>query len=231
MRVSVRQAVAVSMFALALWAPAARAQTIPSSYNFLERSKGVGPFVGYMNVNTGRFGFGPSGGVLGGARWGVRLTGPVSFETLVGYMDGDRDVINPGREEGDRVVGKAPVQMVMLDARVKFSLTGDRTWHSVNPFLAFGGGAAFDIASVAAADLDLDAADRFDFGTSFFGTFGGGARWFLSDRFALRGDALFTLWKIKTPPGFSAPERGFPAVEQAEWVSGSALSISAVIRW
>ena len=36
---------------------------------------------------------------------------------------------------------------------------------------------------------------------------------------------------IKTPPGFSQPDRGFTSVEQSEWVSGLHLTLAAVIRF
>ena len=97
--------------------------------------------------------------------------------------------------------------------------------------MVFGGGIALDLASDDAADELLEAEDRFEFGTSFFGTAGIGARWWISDRLTLRGDALFQLWQLDTPPGFATPERGFAGVEEAEWVNGLRLSVAALIRW
>ena len=209
----------------------AEAQSIPSPYRQIEAKKETGPFVGYVSAATGRFGYGPSGGLLVGARWGIELAGPVSFETVTSFMPGTRDVINPGRAEGDRKVGEADVLMSTIDARIKFSFAGQRTWHGVSPFMVFGGGVAFDLASDDPADDLVDAADRFEFGTSFFGTVGAGMRWWVSDRLTLRGDAIMQLWQLDTPPGFSTPERGFLAVEESEWAGGTRLSLSAVIRW
>jgi hypothetical protein len=54
---------------------------------------------------------------------------------------------------------------------------------------------------------------------------------FLSDRFVVRTDAVFSLWKIGTPPGFSDPDRGLEAVEKSEWVSGLHLTVSSSIRF
>jgi hypothetical protein len=209
----------------------ASAQSIPSPYRYIEAKVESGPFVGYVSANTGRFGYGPGGGLLLGGRWGIELSGPISFETTVGVNPGSRDVMDPRRELGDQKVGEADVLMSTIDGRLKFSFVGRRTWHGVNPFLVFGGGVAFDLASDDAADDILEAEDRFDFGTSFYGTAGTGVRWWLSDRFTLRGDALFQLWQIDTPPGFAAPERGFTGVEESEWVRGFRLSLAALIRW
>jgi len=220
------------MLAASLGSPAGLlAQTIPSPYRHIEAKKETGPFVGYVSANTGRFGYGPSGGVLVGARWGMELAGPVSFETTLGVIPGSRDVINPGRQEGDRVVGQADALLSTIDGRLKFSFTGQRTWRGLSPFLVFGGGVAFDLAPDDPADQLVDAEDRFNFGTSFYGTGGAGVRWWLSDRLTLRGDALFQLWQLDTPPGFSTPERGFASVEQSEWAGGFRLSMAVLLRW
>jgi hypothetical protein len=210
---------------------AAEAQSIPSAYTFIERKQEVGPFVGYMNAATGRFGFGPQGGPIYGGRWGMEIGGPISLEGVAGLIDGTRDVINPGRVEGDRVVGEADVLLTTVDARLKFTLTGDRAWHGLSPFVVAGGGVVFDLAEESAADATLEPPDRFDFGTSFFGTLGLGSRWFLTDRLALRTDAVFSLWKLDTPPGFSDPARGFEAVEEGEWAGGLSITVAALFRW
>lgn len=231
MRPSALFGLTLLILALAGLSTPAAAQDIPSPYRYIEAKKETGIFAGYVSAQTGRFGYGPSGGLLVGARWGIELSGPISFETAAGLIQGSRDVINPRRAEDDMKVGEADVLMSTIDGRLKFSFAGQRTWHSMSPFIVFGGGVAFDLATDDATDDLLEAEDRFDFGTSFYGTAGAGARWFLSDRITLRGDALFQLWQIDTPPGFAEPERGFPRVEESEWVSGYRLSVAALIRW
>lgn len=231
MRVSIRHALAFAVL-MAFSAPALlSAQSIPSPYSFIERKQETGPFFGVMNANTGRFGFGPKGGLVTGGRWGIELAGPLSFEGVVGFVNGDRDIVDPGRDEGVRVIGVGDVLMTTIDARLKFSLMGARAWNDLSPFIVFGGGAAFDVAGTAPMDADLLPADRFDFGTSFFGTLGGGTRWFLTERFGVRADGIFSIWKIGTPPGFSDPERTFEAVDESEWVSGFTFTVSGLIRW
>lgn len=207
------------------------AQTIPSPYRLVERTQEIGVFVGTANLAEGRFGFGPSGGLFGGARWGVALSGPLSFDVTAGAISGDRDVVDPSREEGERIVGQADVLMGVADARLIFTLTGDRTWNGLAPFLQAGGGLTFDLAGDDPADEAVLPEDRFDLGTSFLGTVGGGSRFYLTERLVLRGDANFALAKIDTPPGFSDPERGFEDVEESEWAGGLLLTISLAIRF
>jgi hypothetical protein len=209
----------------------ANAQTIPSPYSFLTANKETGPIIGQMSAATGRFGFGPPGGPLLGGRFGIQLTGPLSFEGVVATVGGTRDIINPGRDEGERKVGEADARIVTVDARLKFTLTGNRAWHNIAPFFVFGGGMAFDLAGADPLEEDLEPADRFDFDNSFFGTLGVGNRWFVTDRFGVRVDAVFSLWKLKTPPGFSDPERGLVNVESGEWARGLSWTLSGLWRW
>jgi hypothetical protein len=212
-------------------APRLHAQVVPSPFRFVETRQEAGLFFGTSSLSRGRFGFGPSDALNVGGRWGIRLSGPLGFEAAAGLISGSRDVINPARPEGERKVGKADAQIGTLDGRLRLQVTGDRTWHRLAPFFVAGGGIAFDLSSAAPDDQRLEEQDRFDFGTSFFGTLGTGANLFLSDRLTLRADGIFSLWKLSTPPGFSDPERGFEAVEESEWVSGLHLSLTAAIRF
>lgn len=207
------------------------AQSIPSPYRFVDTRQEVGLFVGSSSVKTGRFGFGPAGGKTAGARWGIDLSGPLGFEGVMSVVSGTRNIINPAKVVGDQKIGEGDVMVGTVDARLRFTLTGDRTWHRLAPFAVMGGGIAIGLSDSAPLDEDLASDDRFEFGTSFFGTAGGGARYLVTERVALRGDAVFSLWKIKTPPGFTDPNRGYTSVEKGEWVRGLHLTLAAVIRY
>lgn len=230
MRVSSIAGSLLTLCALAL--PAATVgQTIPSNYEYIDTRQEAGLVVGAADLAAGRFGFGPSGGTMLGGRWGIGLTGPLGFDVAASVLDGERDVVDPARAEGQRVTGQADVLLGLVDARLVFALTGNRTWRGMQPYLQAGGGMAFDLAASDPADDAVLPQDRFDFGTSFLGTAGAGSRLFLTDRLVLRGDAIFSLFRVDTPPGFSDPERGFENVEESEWVSGLSLSLSAGIRF
>lgn len=214
-----------------LLATPAQGQSIPSPYRFVNTRQEAGVFVGTTSAAKGRFGFGPAGGVNLGGRWGVDLSGPLGFEVAAGVISGTRDIINPAKVIGDMRIGEADQMVAMADARLRLTLTGDRTWHGLAPFFVAGGGLAFGFGGDSPLDAQLDSDDRFHFGTTFVGTLGSGVRLALTDRLALRGDALFSLWKIKTPPGFSESARGFSDVEESEWSSGRHLAVSLLYRY
>jgi hypothetical protein len=223
---------AVVLLASVFAAPsAARAQTISSPYRFVEERQEVGFFAGYLSAGKGRFGFGPPGGLWLGGRYGLELTGPLSIEAVLGAVSGTRDVISPGRPEGEGAVGQGDFMLATIDGRLKFSLAGQRSWHGLSPFLIAGGGVVVDGSGNVEANTEIEADEVFEFGTSFFGTMGAGTRWFLSPRVAVRFDALFSLWKLKTPVGFGDPQYGFGAVQEGEWVSGLSITGSLLYRW
>lgn len=209
----------------------AAAQSVPSPFEYLDRRQEIGPFSGYMSAGTGRFDYGPSGGTPLGVRYAIELTGPLALDGMVGVVDGTRNVVDPGRVEGDRVIGEADAFVTIIDAGFRFTFTGRRSWHDLAPFLSAGGGVAFDVAGSSELDDILLPEDVFDFGTSFFGTVGLGTRWFVTDRIAVRADAIFSLWKIGTPPGFSDVERGFEGVEDSEWIDGQTFTVALLYRW
>ena len=209
----------------------ASAQSIPSPYRFVDTRQEIALFVGTSSVSTGRFGFGPGGGMSAGARWGIDLSGPLGFEVATGVISGTRDIINPAKVVGDLKIGEADQRVATADARLRLTLTGDRTWHGFQPIFFTGGGIALGIGGDAPLDEQLASDDRFEFGTSFLGTVGTGLRYVLTDRLAVRGDAIFSLWKIGTPPGFTDAERGFANVERKEWTSGRHLSLSVAYRY
>jgi hypothetical protein len=209
----------------------ASGQTIPSPYTFIDQRQDAGLYAGYMSAATGRFGYGPSGGLALGARYGIQLSGPLSLEANVGIVNGKRDVISPSRPENDRSVGKADVRVVSGDARLKLSATGARAWNGLQPFLTFGGGVVWDAMGKAAADELVDADEVFSFGPSFLGIAGVGARWFATSRYALRTDATFSLWKLHTPGGFGDAQLGFTSVATSEWARGLTITGSLFFRW
>lgn len=208
-----------------------QAQVIPSPYRYIDTREGVGLVVGKASVSRGRFGYGPAGGTVIGVRWGIGFSGPIGLEAVVTGVKGTREVIDPTHTAGYRVVGTANTLIGTVQGRLRFSLTGDRTWHSLAPFVVTGGGLAFDLGGTQSADSLVAPAYRFKFHTTFIGTMGGGVRWMLSRRLALRVDGLFSLWKLTTPVGFFNPALGFQAVAKSEWANGSWLTLSALVRF
>jgi hypothetical protein len=167
-----------------------------------------------------------------GGRYGLDLSGPLGLEVTGGIVRGTRDIVNPARPAGNRVIGQADVQLTVIDGRLRLSATGGRTWHGLSPSLAFGAGVVFDNADASVIEQTvLDEDELYEFGTRFFGIIGPAVRWHVTRRLAVRTDLGFSLWKLTTPAGFGDPNLGLGDVAESEWVSGLSLTGSVLFRW
>ncbi len=212
-------------------AGALAAQSIPSPYRFIEERQEIGVFAGLFHGDAGQYGFGPGPGPMSGIRYGLELTGPLGLEALASFVPTTRDVINPGREEGDRKVEEAEVALVLFEARLRFALTGRRTWHGFQPFAFIGAGLGFDAQGDQSEDLVIPPDDRFDFGTRFQASGGGGVRFLLGRRWVLRADAALLLYELQTPSGFFDEDRDLGVVPEKEWVNSTTVTLGFAFRF
>lgn len=222
-------ALAPILFFLAL-SPDLAAQDIPSPYRYVEKGQEVSLFVGQLATDAGRFGFGPGDQQQLGARYSVVVSNAFSLEGLASTYFGPRDVVNPARDEGDRVVDEAEVRLVSLEARLQFALTGRRTWHGLQPFGYVGGGVAFDTLGDQDEDFFLEENARYEFGTRLTGSFGGGFRYAVTQRWMLRVDAGLFLYKLGYPDAWRDTTL-FEGVPEDEWVSGKSISVGLAWRF
>lgn len=213
-----------ALMTLGLSTGPASAQAITSPYRFLDHGQSLGAFAGYIAASKGSVGFGASSGPVFGARYGIRITGPFTLEAELAYFPTTRAVLDTVPADTTvEVVGEADLTLALAWAALRFNLTGPRTFHGVQPFLLFGGGAALDVAGDAAADEDIAPDARFDFGTSFAGELGAGIEWFLSPSAALRLDGRNVLWRLKTPLPFLQGARSLVFTDR-EWVQNFQVS-------
>jgi hypothetical protein len=184
---------------------AASAQRIDSPYRFVERSQSIGLYGGYVNVSPGEPDLGPQSGPAVGARYRIRLGGAFDGEIDLSVIPTNRivtDTLTIGPDGARRIVGEAPATLLNAQAGLRFNITGPRTFHGVQPFAIFGGGAVIDLSGRDALDEEVPQDVRYRFGTSFAGQFGAGAEWYATERVSLRLDARNVLWRLRTPAGF-----------------------------
>jgi hypothetical protein len=201
---------AVSAACACLAAPAA-AQRIDSPYRFLDHSQYVGVYAGPLAAAEGVLALGPHAGTVMGARWAIRVSGPISLGVDVSYTPTQRtvrDTVFVAADSLYRALGDADVRLLAVMGDVRFSITGQRTWHRLQPFVSLGVGAVTDLAGRPAIEEDLVTTARYDFGTSFAGHVGAGVDWFAADRISLRIDGRNKMWRLGVPEAFLLTERG-----------------------
>lgn len=224
MNVLLRTSLISTAIALLGAAPAA-AQRIDSPYRFLETTQEANFFVAHVGAQRGSVGLGPENGRAAGVRYAIRMGGPFSIEVEGMYFPTKTAVLDTTVIDSAFVrLGTADRTLVTATAALRLNLTGQRTWHGVQPFLIFGAGAAVQVksdkAALEAAPIDA----RYDFGRSLAGSIGGGFAWVPSQRLAIRLDGRNLLWKLKTPAALLRANTGRvnPADEWAQNIVASA---------
>jgi len=184
----------------------ADAQTITSPYDFIEKKKDLGLFVGYLFADRGSLGLGPYEGPLAGAKFTLGLSGPMNLGAYVSYFPSERDVVD--LVQGGTVLGKTSMNLLLITGQLKLQLTGPRTWNNLAPYFYLGLGVAFDVSSPPSCfdepgqpNCRLPAQERFSFGTAFMGQVGFGTIWLPFERIGFRATVDDSIWELSSPGG------------------------------
>lgn len=209
----------------------AAAQDVSSPYEFIETRWGVGPYVGWAAENRGSAGFGPGGGVLFGVRGEVELSGPLGVHLNAFILPTDRNVYRPDAQTGTKEFLENTESMVGgLDARLRLTLTGQRTWHGIAPYVSAGVGVVGDLAPRDAVEQVLVDESRFTMGPSFLPSLSAGTRWLPTERLTVRLEAGFHFWKVGTPENFRALENE-PDIPNQQWPAIGTFLLGGAYRF
>jgi hypothetical protein len=215
--------------ASALSAGPADAQRIDSPYRFIETRHVLAPFSGYLHTEPGAARLGPEPAAYFGARYSFRVSGPFNIDAGAAVAPTHRIVLDTlDADTALDVVGEADYTFGLVDAALRFDLTGPRTFHGLLPYAISGVGVAFRLSGDDTLDEELDPNLRWDPGTSFAGQIGMGVEWLATRQLSLRLDARDYLWKISAPPGFATLG---PEVPAEEWVQNFGVSLGLGYRF
>ncbi|MBW8772271.1 MAG: hypothetical protein JF590_03095 [Gemmatimonadetes bacterium] len=163
-----------------------------SPYHDIRRGSGWTFAMGHLYGDGGPLRVGPNSGQTFAVRYDVRLSGLLQGFAEMGYLKGERMLLNPDDSVVHRFSGPidAPVWTPMIGLQI--NLSGPKTWHGVAPFIAFGLGAA--VGGDQAADTT-----QYQFGTKLLFTPSAGVRYYLGDRIHVRLEGSMYYWKLKYP--------------------------------
>lgn len=217
------------LLALAAAVPrGADAQRISSPYAFIQGTHTAAVVVGTIGEAKGDLGLGPGGGTLVAARYGIELRGPLAVDVHGFFVSTNRTVFAPVAETGLVEIGPARTLLTGLEARLRFTVTGRRTWYRTAPFVVLGGGIVGDLAGPPAIEAEVAPEAHFNFGPSFVGVAGTGIRIVASDRIEFRGEVNYRLWKLGTPVAFRDLDENLEApLPEQEWVGPVAFVLEA----
>jgi hypothetical protein len=212
-------------------ASAAAAQRIDTPYRFHEEKQAAGLFVGYINTDPGSVGLGPESGMAFGARYHIQLSGPFYAEAEALYFPTTRAVLDTAVvDSAFQQIGEADVAIAMLQASLRFQITGQRTWNGILPFILLGAGIAVEAQGDDEAESVIPAEARFDFGTTFAGQLGAGIEFFPAKALSIRIDARNILWQLKTPEPLQLRDIG-RTLPSEEWNNNITASVGVSIHF
>ena len=220
---------ALGLLALAAAPAPLRAQTIPSPYSYLERAQSIHLFAGSVSTGAGEYGLTPHSSAIFGVRYEGRFTGPISGIVEVSAMPSRRDILQRSQLSGDTTLtrlGDTGDLVASAEAGFRFSLTGPRTWHSIQPFVSLTAGIVRDFSSRTADEKELPADQLVSVGPSFAVGPAAGIDWFLTDRFSLRIEAKDHLWRRSIPAGISRTKS-----KQSEWTNNVGVTLGAALHF
>ena len=218
-------------FALAVPASAQIVGRAPdeSPFRSLEFRQDVTLFSGWFNAARDPAGVAPQDAAVVGARYAIRVAGPVDFMARTAFAFSERTVINPRLVAAERVVGVERWPLMMVDANFTLNVTGQKSWHGLVPTLSSGIGLVTDFK----AEADTGG---YQFGTTFAFNLGAGLRWIATDRMEVRLDLTDYMYKIEYPTLYysraSDDTQVLPNTQpRSLWTHNRALVVGAAYRF
>jgi opacity protein-like surface antigen len=232
----------VLLLALALTAGAraAAAQTIPSPYDYIDKSQAAGLYVGYLFTDpdvglpdSTTLPLAPQSGPVFGVRYQIRAAGPLTIDASLGVSPTERKLFAAELDADSVFLGPqdlettVPSTVVMADLGLRFYLTGPRTWNGLAPFVIGMGGVAGDARGSFAEEDEVSDDARFRFGPSFAVGAGLGTDWFPVPNASLRVEATGRLWRVNTPSAFLELRTD----EHSEWNPVLGITVGGAIHF
>jgi hypothetical protein len=219
-----------ALLCLPVLADGARAQTIPSPFRYVEPAQSIHVHGGYLSTASGDFGLTPHSAPIFGVQYEGRFTGPLSGVVVVDVMPSKRTV-QARTSTSDPSAPLTPVDesddvVLSAEAGLRLSITGARTWHRLQPYIAATAGIVRDFSSRTEAERQLAETQLVSFGPGFAVGVAAGIDLFATDRFSIRLQGKDHLWRRSVPEGLSSTGRS-----TNEWTNNLGATVGAAIHF
>lgn len=164
----------------------------------VEGGQRFGTFIGWLDTGADPVGVRAHASPILGVRYGVPMAGPMYFAMRLYTTASDRDVFVADTAPGGRRAGTASANQLGFDAQFELALTGQRSWHGVQPLVTGGLGIITGVAN------HFDAA-KYAPGASLTYLLGVGARFHTGRNGELRADAGWMVHQMRYPRLYQSP--------------------------
>lgn len=226
---SIRRAqVAALVAVLALGAGALGAQTVgslpeKSPFTDLRDHQRLGVVAGYLVTGRDPVGVNPKSASFFGVRYDLYAGGPVYLTGRLFAAPSERDVLDYTKRAAFRRVGTQDCTIFGSDVGLTVALTGDRSWHGVQPLVHFGVGIAGGLG-------DRKDVSNFTFSPTVALSYGFGARWVTGRNSELRADVAWMYWQVKYPELYRSTEGDpvaiYPTGSLSPYTGNRAVTVS-----
>ncbi|MFI5310236.1 MAG: hypothetical protein ACHQQ3_03315 [Gemmatimonadales bacterium] len=152
----------------------------------------IGVTAGYLVTGHDPVGVNPKSAPFMGLRYDLYAGGPVYLTARFFAAPSERDVLDYTKSAATRRVGTQSSTIFGTDVGIAVSMTGDRSWHAIQPLLHLG----FGLAGGIGDKIDVS---HFSFSPTFAFSYGLGGRWVTGRNSELRADVNWYYWQVKYP--------------------------------
>jgi len=194
-----------------------------SPYHDIRHGNGWTVSMGHLGGSGGPLRQSPNSGQTFGVRYDIRLSGLLQGFAELGYLKGQRMLLNPDDSVIHRYTGPIDAPVWTPQIGLQINISGPKTWHGAAPFVAFGLGAA--IGKKTTQDTT-----QYLFGTKLLFKPSVGVRYYLGDRIHVRLEGSMYYWKMKYPVDWLNEPAAQPSVLNAPTTAPIASS-SGLTGW
>ena len=166
-----------------------------STLQDLNDGQRFGAFAGWLTTGRDPVGIRAHSTAIVGARYVLLMGSPAYLSMRLYGMSSTHDVVNPKAAFAKRAAGTASANQIGADASVEISLTGERTWHGVQPLTRFGLGFIAGVGN----GFDLGG---YKPGVSVVYLYGLGARFPMGNDADFRIDANWMIYQVRYPQAY-----------------------------
>jgi hypothetical protein len=200
--------------------------TLPdqSPYNDLHDTQRFGLVAGWLATGRDAVGVGPKSAPIVGVRYDLAIGGPMYLTGTLFGTSTTRTILDYSRSAANRDIGTEATGLVNANVSVAMSLTGQRTWHHLEPLVNLGVG----IVSAPGDKIDVSG---YTFGTLLAFSYGAGLRYATGKNSELRLDVNQYWWQLKYPPLYRSTQGDPIAIKPTGGLSSYTANTALSLTW
>jgi len=178
---------------------AAQVGTLPdqSPYKDLDDHQRVGLVAGLINFGRDGADVGPSGTAAAfGARYDLSIGGPGYLTVRALSASVTRNVLDYQLKPAQRLIGTKSSVLTNVDAGLALALTGERSWHNLQPLVNF------DVGMIFSSGDNKSDVSGFALKPALSLSMGAGVRWITGSNSELRADVSVYYWQLHYPENY-----------------------------